>query len=245
MSRIIAVVLVAVGLAAGSTCEALGGSLWSFEGDLTDSVNGYDLSSVGSVSYAPGHSGQSLSLDGTAYAQLSDGDDLNYTGDLRLEAWLKVSEVPGDVNPRPLVAKWGAQDQYLLMMSSPDGSTFNFALALAGAAGNDDLQYLDVHGDLTVGEWIHVVGMFEDATNQMTLYVGDESDPWRRRAAKVSSIVDTIQSTAEVVQVGYYEGWYFTGQLDEVRVSQDLTVPEPAGLGLIGLGLLALRRRRG
>ena len=70
-------------------------SLWSAEGNSTDSVNGNHGTLMNGASFAAGISGQAFSLDGIDdYIEVANAPALTAPSALSVEAWIRLDAIP-------------------------------------------------------------------------------------------------------------------------------------------------------
>jgi len=135
---------------------------------------------------------------------------------------------------------------------------YNWRLYVSGSA-NGTIQCMDTQpqgskarGSVNIndGEWHHVAGVYDGA--EYTLYIDGILD-----GSAVPATGPIAQTTSHKFTIGAFErsssvSKFYDGYIDDVRVydqaldaSAILTlVPEPATIGLLGLGGLLLRRRK-
>ena len=151
------------------------------------------------------------------YVSVYDTDDLDITGSLTLEAWVRLDDIPTD--NEGIVSKYvgsGNQrsfnlyvdgkndDGTLAMIISPDG-TYSNATEL-----RDDVA-------LPLDTWLHVVGTY-DPGESMKLYIDGELV-----AELTAGIPESIYSSSSDLWVGCQyalssPGCHFSGLIDEVAI---------------------------
>jgi surface protein len=161
--------------------------------------------------------GQSYALDfdGTNdYVTILDANVLDITGDITLEAWIKLDDLSG--NKIILLKSLGGNATDLSYALRVNGDELKFELA--GGSGDFDglgnvfASVVTTNYNIAIGVWYHVAGTRSGSS--MILYING-----------VSVVTNTISnnsilsSTANVV-LGYFPGFtqYFNGQMDEVRI---------------------------
>jgi len=171
-------------------------------------INGNDgMPSVTIQGEAPGQIGGSDNFDGNNDSvDCGNGDSLNITGSLTVEAWAVFT--PGELRNR-IVAKdaTGIPGKFIFWQDAAGDLTFQVYNSL----GSWCLASTPISPD---GSWMHVVGVFDTTDQRIRLYKdGIEVD---------SEICPGIpQSNTEAVTLGSSSNNMdnFNGMLDEVRIS--------------------------
>ncbi|MGH9281038.1 MAG: Ig-like domain-containing protein [Acidimicrobiales bacterium] len=197
---------------------------WRGEGDAIDAAGGHDGTPVGNVGFSPGLVGRAFALNGpqgpldpnTGYADgdyvaIPDAPSLTPQS-MTVDAWIKADALS---DYRPIVTKYGKEFQTSWVFDLIDGR-----LRL------EVLESWPVHRaaisttTLSPGEWHHVAGTFDLASQAFALYVDGVAQPFQLDGTTVSSIMD---STTDVRigtirnQPGGFEG-FFDGLIDEVQL---------------------------
>jgi hypothetical protein len=180
--------------------EGAGASAADSSGDaLTGVVTG--------ATWVEGKFGKALQFAGAqgSWVTVADADALDLTTGMTISAWVKPT---ADLVQWPAVIMKERPDEltYALYANSKDGNV-NVDYTSGGAEVN-----LEGAGSIPVGEWSHLAGTFDGTT--MRLYVN---------GALVSSTPATgpIDVTDGVLRIGgdnVWQGEYFTGAIDEVRI---------------------------
>ncbi|MDM8557326.1 LamG-like jellyroll fold domain-containing protein [Candidatus Parabeggiatoa sp. HSG14] len=147
--------------------------------------------------------GKALELNGTNYVQIDNEENFDITGDLTVEAWIKVNQFN---------RKWQAivtkgNDSWRL---SRNGTTNTIAFDANGNPGNA----IEVRGSINVndGKWHHIAGVH--SANYLRLYVDGILD-------KEVNASFTYRNSYHPVMIGenaQETGRLFEGQIDEVRI---------------------------
>ncbi|MBN2043140.1 MAG: LamG domain-containing protein [Candidatus Aenigmarchaeota archaeon] len=149
-----------------------------------------------------GKIGGAYEFDGNDYVDCGNDPSLNITGEITLEAWVKLSD---ENNNRPIISKSndGLYENYLLSVTSSNSFVF---------ATSDDSKFTSnaQGGTAQKDVWYHVVGTLNET--HAYLYVnGMENGS--------DSTVDSPGFSDYDVIIGKRElGQYFNGTIDEVRV---------------------------
>lgn len=95
-----------------------------------------------------------------------------------VEAWVRLSAVPGDASFARIVSTCdpeggSAVSGFRLEVNTPYHLTPRIAFMVRGASGG--YHYIDAGSEVHTDKWYYVVGTFDDASNEIHLYVnGDE-----------------------------------------------------------------------
>ncbi|WP_243727185.1 LamG-like jellyroll fold domain-containing protein [Actinocrispum wychmicini] len=186
---------------------------WSFEGNTKDDANlGFrDGTPNGNVIYGPGAVGSAVRLDGTG-ACVTAPNTVRTDASFSMSAWVKLDRVDdgsyavvsqdGTSVAGASVEYEGTNKRWVFVMTAFDGSYSNVFVARSSTLA-------------VAGEWTHLTGTYDGASQQMRLYVngvlagsaGRQTTPWN--AEGLLRIGQEKQGT------GY--GKYWPGSIDEVH----------------------------
>ena len=223
------------------------------------SGNGYALNLAGGITKGVAHplpydpNNMAFALDGTS-AYLAASAPISpsaFAGDgsYSIELWFNADKR----QQADLLALTGTgtNNHFILFELETDGRIRFLHRVPAGAGGGTSLYSQTLY---SINDWHHVVAV-KDAT-EMKLYIDGVLDPI---AATDATTVNGAMDIAFGRLGKNYTGRYLDGMLDEMALfDRALTaeevmdhylglcevIPEPATLSLVGLGVLALLRRR-
>ena len=137
---------------------------WGFDGDLSDSVGGFDGTAQGAVGFEAGQAGfgQAISLDGSSFVEIPDSSGLEFPGgSMSISGWFTVGAF--DKNWQALIAK-GEGTNYRVARRSGENS-----IAYAGGVGEGANDAPDVND----GGWHHFVAVSDASAAEFgtALYV--------------------------------------------------------------------------
>ncbi|BCJ36040.1 hypothetical protein Athai_35430 [Actinocatenispora thailandica] len=201
---------------------------WTFDEGAGTTAG--DMSSAGhtatlnnGVGWVPGHvdGGSAIALDGTDQYASTDTAVIDTTGGsagggFSVSAWVYL-----DDNSRyhTVLAQDGAQSSafYLQYRSAPDGDCWAFGMRDADTADGVTTVALS-HDKAWLQEWTHLVGVYDAVNHQLRLYVNGVLQPDHPDFS--SPIASTSPLNIGRGLHGGQIGWYWQGQLDNVRVYQ-------------------------
>lgn len=235
-----------LGESSGGTASDRAGS---YNGAYTGGVN---LGEPGALS---GDSDTAVDFDGfDDVIEIGPSADLLLTGNLSVSLWFNADTFPT-----------GASSEPLFTLTADAATSGTAKLAELAIDKNGDLVYTHEYGDqgsndethtfatanLSPDTWYNIALIRDSSAKDVYLY-------------KDNSLLDTYSYTEQpegyteaTLYIGGYLGSSFDGSMDEFAVfssiltSQDVadiynaaTVPEPATVGLLGLGALLFRKKR-
>ncbi|MFJ9661278.1 LamG-like jellyroll fold domain-containing protein [Streptomyces griseoflavus] len=157
--------VIAAGAAAGDREQLTGGGSWALdEGAGTtakdDGPNGRPLKLTEGTAWTEGVSGSALRFDGRGQHARTDGPVLDTTGSYTVSAWVTLDSLPG--NYATAVSQDGRRQASPFYLQYGQG---------AFAFSTPDGQRARLPTAPETGRWYHLVGVRDDATGRITLYV--------------------------------------------------------------------------
>jgi hypothetical protein len=257
--RLFFLVLV-LGMAGNAWADLRG--YWKLDGDGLDSSvygnNGVVSANVGPTTDRFGNPNSAMYFtDGLGNINVGNDASLNLTGEMTILAWAYLDTSSSVYNRRNsrILAKMdggGGGRAWSSGIEHEDGmpveDTANFQIS---SNGSDVISCQD-DATIPLDQWFHYAGVYKPG-EYMELYINGDL------AMNVTTGVPASQYSANGVDVLIGNrpaagdcGWY--GALDEVRIYSDaltetqieeiMAIPEPATMLMLGLGGLALIRRK-
>lgn len=174
------------------------------------SSSGNDSTPGGDPTTVQGKIGKGWDFDGDDYVVIDNSENLNLPGSFTLEAWVKTDVETPTADHMAMVAK-GDTDKYEYRLTLHSDGYANISIFQLSGAG-----YGDAAGstDLTDNNWHHIVGVFTSAT-KLEIFVDGAL------VGTDITFVGSRDSSDILVNIGRGADpeWYFTGTIDEVRIS--------------------------
>ncbi|WP_432799353.1 LamG domain-containing protein [Poriferisphaera sp. WC338] len=169
-----------------------------------------------------------------------------------VEAWINLSS---------LSSGFSNEDPYTIMhLTGKSGATSRTNFALRANGNKLEGFYSDTGGttrvithtlaDLKADEWMHVAFGRDSTTNQSKLWINGIERVSTETNDPISGLSDLKFAIGADITSSGARRRSFDGLIDDVRISDqllttgELLIPEPASLGLLGLSMLMLPRRR-
>ena len=201
-------------------------SWWPADGHPNDIVNGNHGTLQGGAAYAPGMVGQAFSLDGMdEYVLVPDSDNLDITGDITIDAWIKRAIGAGA--PR-IVTKYesdpaGGGLSHAFLLLSSDAASARIRFAVYQVKDGSISRAIDTDtGVVPTGVWTHVAGTFDLATQALKIYVNGVEVP--ATLTPPSTTITSIYPSTSPLRIGAIRlesgivGDFFSGLIDEVEI---------------------------
>ncbi|MHC4555872.1 MAG: LamG domain-containing protein [Planctomycetota bacterium] len=258
MWKILVLVLV-LGLAGSASADLVG--YWELDGDGTDSSS-YGNHGTINGNVAPtadrfGNPSGAMSFAGGGGDNINVGDppEFNITGAMTITAWVyldSTSDVHGRRNSRILGKMDGGGQRAWSTGIEKNISGVPLPGTIQVSSNGSDVIGLHDDSSLPLDQWVHYAGVYTPGTSLEVYLDGDLSD------IRTDGIpASQYSSNGHSVLIGNRPaagdcGWY--GALDEVRIYNEalteaqietvMAIPEPATMLMLGLGGLALIRRK-
>ena len=171
-----------------------------------------------------------LEASSSQYASITDASQtgLDITGDLTIEAWVKLETLTGTDTNQLITGKWGASGDavgYALVYQDISGTHYlSFWSANSGSSTTKNVAWTPV-----VGVWYHVAVTYDASAGSCKLYVNG-----LQQGSEQTGLPTSIGNNSQPYTIGVnYNGGtsvhYLDGLIDEVRVWDDIrTVTEIA-----------------
>jgi hypothetical protein len=107
----------------------------------------------------------------TSYMSVADTPELDITGALTMEAWIKLDSIPA--GNAGIIGKYvgsGSQRSYLLYVSGQGAGNGELGMVISSDGTFTNAKSLVDNIPLTTGEWLHVVGTYQP-NQAMRIYV--------------------------------------------------------------------------
>jgi len=166
--------------------------------------------------------GEALSFNGVdKYVQVADNASLKGMTNLTLEAWIKPNSYPQYAG---IIGKWtySTTMQYILGYFSNGNLTF--------WVGHDTTTDSITMLQPPLGVWTHIVAVFTGGSRLEVFYNGTS------QGFKPTTLA-SIGVGLEPLYIGKYDGYFFNGTIDEVRIyNRTLSAAEVSGHYNNGIG---------
>ena len=258
MFRRFLVLVLVLGLAGSASASLVG--YWALDGDATDSSgNGNDGAINGSVAPAADRFGNlsgAMSFAGGGGDNIDVGNppEFNLTGAMTITAWVyldSTSDNHGRRNARILGKMDGGGQRSWSTGIEKNVAGIDFPATIQVSSNGGDVIGLH-EPSLPLDQWVHFAGVYTPGTS-LEVYIDGDLAGIRTTDIPASQ----YSANGHSVLIGHRPacgdcGWY--GALDEVRLYDEalteaqieavMAIPEPATILMLGLGGLALIRRK-
>ena len=173
------------------------------------------------VVYAANSHSIDFELSSSQYLSVADSASLSITGDITVEAWVKLESIPANNGEAfTIVAKWaatGSQRQFHHIYEQVSGVT-RFRLGICGSGTQPgSCENLTVNADLGTGSWKHVAMAWKAASSTVEYFINGVSI-----GTATGSETDMGDKTSPF-EIGALESSnFFDGLIDDVRVWDDV-----------------------
>lgn len=183
----------------------LGLSFNEGSGTTTQDVSGHDNTGTlqnGTAWNTTGKYSNSLTFDGVDdVVDIGNPSTLNLTSSFTLSAWIYPTNLSGD---RDIITKVNGSSDYHLQITGN---------AVQVGFSNGGWYSATTTNTVPLNTWTHVAGVFNDASNTLTVYIGGT------QSAQTTNVTATPQSTSNPVHVGMgWSGQNWNGRIDDVRI---------------------------
>lgn len=183
--------------------------------NLPGSGSKYGIVSMGR---SPNSVGNSYSIDlersSSQYLSATDSTSLSITGDLTVEAWIRLESLPASGEVYPIICKSASNNISFEFVYQNAGGLLKFSTSISnnGTSPNG----ANFNSTLTVNTWYHVAMVYSASIGTVSVYLNGiliSSD---------SSMPSSIFNGNASLQIGggvFTSGTgYFDGQIDDVRI---------------------------
>ncbi|MFI2913502.1 LamG-like jellyroll fold domain-containing protein [Streptomyces sp. PDY-4] len=214
--------VIAAGAAAGDREPLKGGGSWALDEGTggtakDDGPNNKPLTLNGGAGWTTGVSGSALAFDGRDQYAQTDGPVIDTTGSYTVSAWVTLDALPG--NYATAVSQDGRRQASPFYLQYGQG---------AFAFSTPDGQRARLETRPETGRWYHLVGVRDDATNRITLYVDG------KQASSATAGPAYVATGPLAVGRAQYNGEntdFWDGAVDEVHAyDKALTAEEVSAL---------------
>ncbi len=194
---------------------------------------------VNGPAWSNGRLGKALSFDGSDdYVNAGDPASLRITGNLTMSAWINTAQVG---TGKYIASKYNLTNGYAFVLTgtAPAGRMY-LAVVTAGSAAT---QYTNIIAP--VGQWLHLVGVYNASAQTITMYVNGKSDNGTLTGTVPTSIPSTVGMNFNIGTAANGTA-PFSGLIDDVRIyNRTLTAAEVKSLYQQGQAKIAGSTERG
>lgn len=191
---------------------------FAFDGNLTDAVRNHDASfDAGPTTYAHGHFGQAIKLDGTSMLNAGDTAGFGYLDKFSIAMWIYATDDHGTVISRMTPEEHGEGYYVELLNGHVQVNLIKRWL--------DDAIRVESVASLPLRQWCHLTLTYDATRLAAGVRVYLNGEPFAMDV-KLDQLNQTFALPKEPLRIG--GGQHpFTGSLDDVRIfARDLTAAE-------------------
>lgn len=179
-------------------------SLYSFEGNLEDSLGGLTAIPNGNIGYADGLVGQGVNLDGSVYFQIPEDHPIATSEQMTIAAWVYWREG----NQWQRILDFGnSTSQYFFLTPNSGSNTLRFAIT----AGSGE-QFIETD-PLPKKEWVHIAVTLKKG--EAKLYVNGEL----AAVGEINILPRDFKPKRNYVGNSQWPDPLFNGMLDELYIN--------------------------
>lgn len=174
------------------------------------SGNGRPATLQGGVTWAGGHTGQGITLNGTSGHATTASSVLHTDRSFTVAAWVRLTRRG---NYFTAVAQAGQQQSAFYLQYAPGIDTWRFVVPSGDTANPASYASADAPGQAALNEWTHLTGVYDATTHELRLYVNGRfvgrgtATLWDATGAFTIGAARAAGSTAN----------FFPGSMDDVR----------------------------
>ena len=147
---------------------------WGFD-DATgttanDAVGGHTLTLAGGAAFGGGYAGGGLSLPAGSGSATTTAAVVNTSASFSVAAWVNIADLTGF---HSIASQDGAQASGFYLQYSAQDNAWAFSMTASDVAAPTTTRALSLFAP-KVGDWTHVVGVYDSAAGQMRLYVNGQ-----------------------------------------------------------------------
>lgn len=163
-----------------------------------------------------------LEADSSQYLTVADSVSLSITGDMSVEAWIKLESNPADGDGYEVVSKHnttGDQRSYDMIIRNNGGSLRCEVLLSSDGTSTNQVQHNSDTMTLNNGTWYHIAFTVNFTSNEFKFYL----DGSQHGTTQTESTINAIFNSTATVEIGRHAQFssHFDGLIDEVRIWSD------------------------
>ena len=166
-----------------------------------------------------------LELSDSQYAYVADNAELSITGDISIEAWVKLEQLPSTAYYTILSKYDTGSDKRSYLFSIKDDKLGIWYSQDGTEAGMTYLRSQVAWTSADVGKWIHVAVSTDVSAKTCVFYKNGASEAYDTINSGATSVYDSainFNIGAFFVSASIYSASYFDGKLNNVRLWSDI-----------------------